>query len=59
MVFVLAIGGCGGGDSGGSAADRDSSSAPPAADARIPREPKGLADRLTTTQRGLGDAIDA
>jgi membrane-bound lytic murein transglycosylase B len=32
---------------------------PPAADAPVPREPAVLAERLTTTQRGLDEAVDA
>ena len=32
---------------------------PPAPDAAIPRQPDALAQRLTATQRGLDDAVDA
>jgi hypothetical protein len=32
--------------------------APPAPDAAVPRDPDVLAERLTTTQRGLDGAVD-
>jgi Transglycosylase SLT domain len=57
VVFALAFAGCGGDD--GSQAKRAGSDGPPAPNASIPRDPGALADRLTSTQRSLDQAIDA
>ena len=60
MVLVLALGGCGIGHGGGSAAQRQSpEGGPPAPNASIPREPGALARRLVATQRGLERAVQA
>jgi membrane-bound lytic murein transglycosylase B len=70
IVLAVAIGGCaGGGDrpsedgaAGSAAGDVPPAAgeqAPPAADAAIPRDPTQLAERLTSTQRGLDQAVDA
>ena len=60
MVLVLALGGCGIGHGGGSAAERQASEdGPPSPNASIPREPGALAERLVATQHGLDHAVDA
>jgi hypothetical protein len=58
VVFALAFAGCGG-DDDGSQSKRTGSDTPPAPDASIPRDPGALADRLSSTQRSLDQAIDA
>jgi len=57
LGLVLAFAGCGG-DDGGPKSDAPAAD-PPAADAPIPRAPDALARRLTDTQRGVDQAVDA
>src|SRR4051812_35604055 len=57
VALVLALAGCGGGDD--ESKHGAAVAAPPAADAPIPRAPAALAQRLTDTQRGLDQAVDA
>jgi hypothetical protein len=58
VVFALAFAGCGGDDEG-SRAHGAGADAAPAPNASIPREPGALAERLSSTQRSLDEAIDA
>jgi soluble lytic murein transglycosylase-like protein len=56
-MLALAVAGCGGDDD--SPPHRAGADPAPAPDAAIPREPAPLAERLTSTQRSLEEAVDA